>query len=59
MTRINLYSKLKLDPSYKLIQLTPDLLKVIEQSSNNDNSSDGGDGSATGLEFKTSDMNES
>ena len=63
MTRINLYSKLKLDPSYKLIQLTPDLLKVIEQSANdtmnqekNGNDSDSDNTNHTGLAFKTIDM---
>lgn len=63
MTRINLYSKLKLDPSYKLIQLTPDLLKVIEQSANdtmnqekNGNDSDSDNTNHTGLAFKAIDM---
>lgn len=47
MTVVNLHSKLTLDSTYKLIQLTPDLLKVIER---NDSNLD------TGLEFKTLDV---
>lgn len=68
MTRINLYSKMKLDSSYKLIQLTPDILKVIEQSANNNKEKredEKGENSSndqsygtfpTGLAFKTINM---
>ena len=42
-----------------MIQLIPDLLKVIEQSSGNDNGGNADGANTTGLEFKTSDMNES
>ncbi|CAL9730502.1 sister chromatid cohesion protein Dcc1p [Monosporozyma unispora] len=49
MTVVNLHSKLTLDNSYKLIQLTPDLLKVIEQNDSNPTNT-------TGLEFKTLDV---
>lgn len=51
MTVVNLHSKLRLDPSYKLIQLTPDLLKIIQQNGSDSTGN-------TGLEFKTLDPTE-